>query len=171
MLTRIAVAVPGPGRAHRRRVAPLALGVVVAGLIAGCGGDDKSDDVADFKKDAAAAAAKTTLLGDDLGTAISTASSKTDAQLTATFADLTTRAKAIVADLRALKPNDASRQKVADLSEALDVGATDLEAIKTAAANSDADAARSATEKLVTDSPAIKDANAALKTAVASGSN
>jgi hypothetical protein len=146
-------------------MAPLALGVVVAGLVAGCGGgDDKSDDgAAAFKKSAASLAAKTSLVGDDLGTAISTASTKTDAQLTATFTDLTSRARSIVTQLKALEPTDSARQKVADLAEALDVGANDLDTIAKAAANSDADAAKSATQKLVTDSPTIKQANDALK--------
>jgi hypothetical protein len=145
-------------------MAPLALGAVVAGVIAGCGGDDKSDDAAaTFKKSAASLAAKTSLVGDDLGTAISTASSKTDAQLTATFTDLTSRARSIVTELRALEPTDSARQKVADLAEALDVGANDLDTIAKAAANSDADAAKTATEKLVSDSPTIKQANDALK--------
>jgi hypothetical protein len=145
-------------------MAPLALGAVVAGLIAGCGGgDDKSDDAAAFKKSAASLAAKTTLVGDDLGTAISTASTKTDAQLTATFTDLTSRARGIVTELKALEPTDSARQKVADLAEALDVGANDLDTIAKAAANSDADAAKSATQKLVGDSPTIKEANDALK--------
>jgi hypothetical protein len=145
-------------------MAPLALGVVVAGLVAGCGGDDKSDDgAAAFKKSAASLAAKTSLVGDDLGTALSTASTKTDAQLTATFTDLTSRARSIVTQLKALEPTDSARQKVADLAEALDVGANDLDTIAKAAANSDADAAKSATQKLVTDSPTIKQANDALK--------
>jgi hypothetical protein len=144
---------------------PLALGAVVAGLVAGCGGsDDKSDKgAAAFKKSAASLAAKTTLVGDDLGTAISTASTKTDAQLTATFTDLTSRARGIVTELKALEPTDSARQKVADLAEALDVGANDLDTIAKAAANSDADAAKSATQKLVGDSPTIKQANDALK--------
>jgi len=154
-------------------MAPLALGAVVAGLMAGCGGsDDKSDDAAAaFKKSAASLAAKTSLVGDDLGTAISTASSKTDAQLTATFTDLTSRARSIVTELRALDPTDSARQKVADLAEALDVGANDLDTIAKAAANSDANGAKSATEKLVADSPTIKQANDALKAELTSSSN
>jgi len=152
-------------------MAPMALGAVVAGLLAGCGGGgDKSDSGAVFKKDAASLAAKTSLLGDDLGTAITTASTKTDAQLTAKFTDLTSRARTIVAQLKALKPTDSARQKVADLAESLDVGATDLDAITKAATNSDADAAKTATEKIVADSPAIKEANDALKAELTSSS-
>ena len=104
------------------------------------------------------------------GTAITTASTKTDAQLTAKFTDLTTRARAIVTQLKALEPTDSARQKVADLAESLDVGATDLDVITKAATNSDGDAAKTATEKLVADSPAIKTANDALKAELTSSS-
>ena len=152
-------------------MAPLALGAVVVAFGAGCGGGgEKSDDGAAFKKDAASLAAKTSLLGDDLGTAITTASTKTDAQLTAKFTELTSRARTIVTQLKALEPTDSARQKVADLAEALDVGTGDLDAITKAATNGDAAGAKTATEKIVADSPAIKEANDALKAELTSGS-
>lgn len=150
-------------RAHPRR--SLLIVTVIAVLVAGCGGDNdatKKKD-ADFKEDATAAATQTSQLGKDLGSAIEGAGSTTDAQLAKTFSDLTSRARAVVAKLRALEPPDKARQKVDDLAAALSTGAKDLAAIATAVRSSDAAGARTATQTLVSDSPAIKTANDALK--------
>lgn len=148
--------------------------VMIAAFAAGCGGSDSDDtatetatasqqqQAAAFKSGATAATAATTKIGTDLGAAIQSASSQTDAQLAATFTDLAARSRAVVADLNALDPPAASRAKVNALVGALSTGAQDLDAIATAARAGDAASAKSATETLVRDSPAIMAAKDAL---------
>jgi hypothetical protein len=158
----------------RRRVLPIV--ALVALAVAGCGGDSKKDDeaataakakaaaAAAFKTGAKAATAETTKIGDDLGTAIQGADKETDAALAATFTGLASRARGVVADLNALETPQASRAEVTALVGALGTGAQDLDAIATAARANDAASARSATETLIKDSPAIKAAKDALDT-------
>ncbi|MEA2191147.1 MAG: hypothetical protein QOI73_1268 [Solirubrobacteraceae bacterium] len=149
------------GRIHRPSL--LLAAVATATLLAGCGGgDDKNKDTAKFDSGAKAATTETTKIGTDIGTAIQTASKQTDAELAATFTDLASRARGVVADLNALDPPAASRAKVNALVSALGTGAQDLDAIGTAARGHDASSARSATQTLVGDSPPIKAAKDAL---------
>lgn len=166
----------GPDRSPRtsrgrRRVLPIV--ALVALAFAGCG-DSKKDDKAAaaakakaaaataFKTGAKAATTETTKIGDDLGTAIQGADKQTDAALAATFTSLAGRARGVVSDLNALQTPQESRAEVTALVGALSTGAQDLDAIATAARGSDASSARSATETLVKDSPAIKAAKDAL---------
>ena len=162
----------------RRRVLPIV--ALVALAFAGCGGDSKKDDeaaaaakakavaAAAFKKGAKAATAETTKIGNDLGTAIQGANKETDAALAATFTSLATRARAVVADLNELETPQESRAEVTALVGALSTGAQDIDAIATAARAHDARSARSATETLVRDSPAIKAAREALEAEIGS---
>jgi len=162
----------------RRRVLPIV--ALVALAFAGCGGDSKKDDeaaaaakakavaAAAFKKGAKAATAETTKIGNDLGTAIQGANKETDAALAATFTSLATRARAVVADLNELETPQESRAEVTALVGALSTGAQDIDAIATAAHAHDASSARSATETLVRDSPAIKAAREALEAEIGS---
>jgi hypothetical protein len=139
------------------------LGVIVIAMLAtGCGSDSKTSDAA-FKKDAKAATAKVTKLGDDIGLAIQTAGTTPDAELGKTFDALTARGRTIIGDLKALKPPDSAKQRVDDLIAALTTGARDLDAIATAVHASDGKAAGAATRTLATDSPAIKSARVALE--------
>jgi len=165
-------AISQPKSRVRRRVLPIV--ALVALAFAGCGGDSKEDDAAAdaakakataeaaFKKGATAATAETTKIGEDLGTAIQGASRQTDAALAATFTSLAGRARGVVSDLNALETPQETRAEVTALVGALTTGAQDLDAIATAARANDASSARSATETLVRDSPAIKAAKDAL---------
>lgn len=163
----------------RRRVLPAV--ALVALAFAGCGGDSKKDDdAADaakakataqavFKKGAKAATTETTKIGDDLGTAIQGADKQTDAALAADFTSLASRARGVVGDLNALETPQESRAEVTALVGALTTGAQDLDAIATAARAHDASSARSATQTLVQDSPAIKSAKEALEAEIGAG--
>ena len=165
----------------RRRVLPVV--ALVALAFAGCGGDSKKDDeaadaakakaaaTAAFKKGAEAATTETTQIGDDLGTAIQGASKQTDAALAAEFTSLASRARGVVSDLNALQTPLQSRAEVTALAGALTTGAQDLDAIATAARAHDASSARSATQTLVQDSPAIKTAKEALEAEIGAGSS
>lgn len=139
------------------------LAVIVTAMLVACSGGDskKSDDA--FKTDAKAATAQTTQLGADLAAAVQSAGSTSDAKLAKTFEALTTRGRALVARLKALKPPNSARQEVDDLIAALTTGAKDLDAIATAVRASDAKAATAATRQIGADSPAIKSARVALQ--------
>jgi len=150
-------------RVHRR--SRLVAAVATAALIAGCGGDggdDAKQDTAKFESGAKAATTETSDIGTDIGAAIQAAPKETDAALAATFTGLASRARAVVADLNALDPPAASREKVNALVGALGTGAQDLDAIATAARAHDASSARAATVTLGRDSPAITAAKDAL---------
>jgi hypothetical protein len=158
----------GRSRLTARRSLLLAV-TASAALAAGCGSSDKksSDDTAKkaaaaYQASAKAATAETTKIGNDIGTSIQGADKQTDAELAATFTDLASRARAVVADLNALKPPADDKAKVNALVGALGTGAQDLDAIATAARANDASSARAATVTLVKDSPAIKAAKEAL---------
>lgn len=164
-------------RARRRVVPTVAL---VALAIAGCGGDSKDDGAAAaakaktaaaaaFKTGATAATAETSKIGDDLGTAIQGAGKESDAGLAATFTSLAGRARGVVANLNALETPQDTRAEVTALVGALTTGAQDLDAIATAARAHDASSARSATQTLVRDSPAIKAAKDALEAKLGTG--
>jgi len=151
-------------RVHRR--SRLSAALATAALVAGCGGsggDDAKQDTAKFESAAKAATAETTKIGSDTGAAVQDAKNQTDAELAAAFTDLAARARAVVADLNALEPPEASRAKVNALVGALGTGAQDLDAIAAAARAHDASSARSATVTLGRDSPAIKVAKDALE--------
>lgn len=151
-------------RVHRRP--RLLAALATAALVAGCGGgdgDDAKPDTAKFQSDAKAAATETGKIGADIGTAVQGARNQTDAELAASFTELASRARAVVADLNGLDPPAASRAKVNALVGALGTGAQDLDAIATAARAHDAASARAATVTLGRDSPAIKVAKDALE--------
>ena len=163
----------------RRRVLPVV--ALVALAFAGCGGDSEKDDAAAdaakakaaaaaaFKTGAKAATTETTKIGDDLGEAIQGADKQTDAALAAEFTSLASRARGVVGDLNALETPQESRAEVTALVGALTTGAQDLDAIATAARAHDASSARSATQTLVQDSPAIKTAKEALEAEIGAG--
>jgi hypothetical protein len=128
-----------------------------------CGGSDKKNSDAAFKKAAKVATAETSKLGADIGKAIRTADSGSDAALATTFDGLTARGRAILDKLKALKPPDSARQKVDDLIAALTTGAKDLNAIASAIHAGDGKGAGAATQTLAKDSPPIKSARLALQ--------
>ncbi|MDP2711197.1 MAG: hypothetical protein Q8O56_08250 [Solirubrobacteraceae bacterium] len=161
---------------YRRSLLAVLLIAALAVFAAGCGGsdDDDGDDdaqqsVAAFNAGAKAATTETTSIGREIGSTIRTARTQTNAQLAAKFTNLAARARAVVDKLNALDPPDASRAKVTALVGALSTGAQDLDAIATAARAGDAAAARSATQTLARDSPAIEAAKDALDADVGGG--
>ncbi|MGI8730422.1 MAG: hypothetical protein ACR2LK_10615 [Solirubrobacteraceae bacterium] len=142
--------------------------VVGSLLVAGCGGDDSKQSTAEFTKAATAATSETSKIGQDVGEAVTTARTQTDAALESSFGELTERVRDVVDDLEALDPPDEASAKVDALAEALEGAAEHLDRIAMAAGSSDpepgrVEAARDAAEKLVGDSPEIMKANATLK--------
>lgn len=146
--------------AHRlRRIAGVAVAAAALALSA-CGGEDDQDFIDASKKTTTEISA----IGQDIGTTVSGAAQETDADLQKEFTELADRAGKAVEDLGALDPpNDDIQTTVDELSSALSKGQKDLENIATAAGASDADGARTATQALVKDSPAISAGNTKLK--------
>lgn len=144
---------------HVRRLTGVAVAAAALALGA-CGGEDNTEFIDASKK----VTADISAIGQDIGETVSTADQQTDAALETEFTTLADRAgKAVTAlgDLDA--PEDDITKTVDALSSALTKGQKDLENIATAAGASDAEGAKSATEALVADSPAISENNTKLK--------
>lgn len=99
-------------------------------------------------------------LGRDLGTAVTQARSRTDAEVADQFTALTVRAEAAVARVESLNVPARLDTALDDLRVALQDGADDLRAFAIAARAGDAQAAREAVQRLVSDSEGIREARA-----------
>ncbi len=136
--------------------------LIVALALAACGSGDKGDPAADFKRGYTAESVKLKAIGDDLSTAIGSATKMTDSQVTTTFGALAARAQASAARLRDLEPTDEAKSTLGTLENALERAAGDLRAISTAARTHDPKAAKTAAAALITASLPIRDARADL---------
>ncbi|MBB4664894.1 hypothetical protein [Conexibacter arvalis] len=144
--------------------------VLAAAALAGCGDDDTGGTVTTttaprLSVTGAAAAyapirAEIVAIGRDLGTAVRNAPGTADAELADQFSALTVRAESAVARLESLDVPADLDTAFDDLREALSDGAEDLRAVATAARQHDPQAAREATQRLVSDSAAIRAARA-----------
>lgn len=147
----------------------LALTAVAGSLaFAGCGGSDSDDgpSAEDAQRAYAAAEAKLTAFGTQLGEALTNAGSQTDAQLATQFSDLSDEVDEQIDDIQALEvPEDLTKSKD-DLVDALKDGQDDIEAIASAAQANDAAAARTAATQLVADSKDVTEARKSLKEAL-----
>lgn len=149
----------------------LALTAVAGALaVAGCGGDSgpSAEEAQDKYADLSA---QLNDFGEELGTAIASASGKTDAQIDAEFTALANKVDSQVDDIDDLEvPEDVTKAKD-DLVEALKDGQSDLQAIASAAQAHDATAAGTATRQLITDSKDIDEAQDQLKDALQKAAN
>lgn len=142
-----------------RRITGAALAAGALALTA-CGGEDEQAFIDASKK----ASTEISAIGQDIGTTVSGAGEQTDAELQRQFTALADRTGKAASDVDALDPpNDDIQKTVDELSSALTKGQKDLESIASAAEASDADAARSATQELIKDSPAISAGNTKLE--------
>ena len=131
-------------------------------LVAGCGGGggksakDKYDEAYKPINDQVLA------MGQEVGTAVSTAKGKTDVTLASQFSGLSVRVTALKSRLDGLKSPDEYESDAANLSAALQLAAADLKAISNAAAAHRAGAAADGVRQLAADSISIRDARRAL---------
>lgn len=150
----------------RHQVRRLTAAVVAAAVLvlAACG----DEDTADFVRDSNRVTSEISAIGRDIGTAVSGAGDQTDAELERQFAALAGRVGDVRTRLDDLDgPTDTIADTIVSLSDALAEGQKDLKDISEAAGAGDAAAARTATEALVADSPAISTYNRRLKTQTA----
>jgi hypothetical protein len=151
-------------RTLRPLAAALAATVAVT-VLAACGGDDKADDT--YKQDAKAAVLAIRAVGDRVGESIQKAPSQTDAEVTTTWEGLKKSADAALKQVQDLQPpTDKDKTLVENLVTAFTKADKDIGAIADAASVSDPTAAKSATQQLVADAPAVKTANNALGSSV-----
>jgi len=154
-----------------RTVRPVALVATLLAsllLLAACGGDDKgSDDSAAYKKQAKAVVLSIRATGDKLGDVLSNASNTNDAELTQQLEAVQDLITSDQADIDALEPpDDTAKKLVATLKTAYAAVVTDVGKLTDAATANDPTGAKTATEQLVKDSPAVKTANNALGVSV-----
>jgi hypothetical protein len=140
----------------RSRPTTMATIAVTAGVaLAGCGGSS-GPSLSTFKSDYSAQKAQFTTLGKDLASAITSAPKETNSTLATEFQALSTRASAQAANLRKLNVPSKYKAEVSSLATSFDTIGSDLHAVAAAAASGNADAAKSAAEKLVEDAAALK---------------
>jgi hypothetical protein len=158
------------------------LGALAAVGLAGCGSSTatttsstapasstttaSTTSVRAFKRDFASEKAQFTELGTDLAKAVEGANSKSNAELAAEFQSLADRAAQQAASLAKLGSPEKYRAELAQLTAGFASVASDLTAIKTAAAKGDPQAAKTATTKLVADAAIVKTHDQALTAAL-----
>lgn len=153
--------------------------LLAAGLFAGCGSDDDGSTTAASTpattatlSAAEAATAYTPIdteirtIGEDIGTTVTDAPRQTDDALAEQFADLAERAEAAVGRLEALEVPADLDTALDNLREALQTGADDLRDIAEAARAHDPQAAKEATQRLVSDSAGIREGRDEVKRAL-----
>jgi outer membrane murein-binding lipoprotein Lpp len=156
----------------KRPVARLLQSVVavllVAGLVAGCGGTDKKKQ---FSKEFKPVSSQLVALGTSVGQSLQNASRSTDQALASEFLGFVRRLQAIKVRVDKLDPPSDLKPQVRALSAALSRLTVDLGGIAAAASAHNRQAARAAVAALVRDSPAAGDARRALarKTGAAAG--
>ena len=143
-----------------RATAALLTAILAALALAACGGSSGGDapTTADFRTEYAPISAVIRGIGDDIGAAVTTAKTKTDAQLQTQFGDLAKRTGTAADALENTHPPDdaAIKQARTQLITGVRQGASDLAAISAAASLSDAAAAKAATIKLINHSAGVK---------------
>ena len=143
-----------------RATAALLTAILAAVALAACGGSSSGDapTTADFRTEYAPISAVIRGIGDDIGTAVTEAKTKTDAQLQTQFGDLAKRTGTAADALENTHPPDnaAIKQARTQLITGVRQGASDLAAISAAASLSDAAAAKAATINLIKHSAAVK---------------
>lgn len=100
--------------------------------------------------------------GKRVATAVNSASTKTDQEISREFADLSQQTNRLVRKLQQLKPYDEIEANYKKLINGLSDSASDLRGIAEAGAASDPDGARTASTKLVTDAVTVHDARRAV---------
>jgi hypothetical protein len=134
-------------------IGTIAVTAVVA--LSGCGGSS-APSLSKFKSGYAADKTAFSQLGTDLASAITSAPKESNSTLATAFASLSTRATQQADNLRKLDPPSKYKDELNSLAASFDTIAGDLKAVSTAATKADATAAKSAAEKLVKDSVALK---------------
>ena len=147
-----------------RRITPTL--VVLALVIAGCGSSGSTTSsgptTAEFKAEFTAQKAKLKSLGQDVGTAVSTAPKKTNTAIMTEFQSLASRATTLAGSLGQLSVPTQYKAELATLESSITQVAGALHSIEAAAAANDAPAAKAAAETLVADAEQVKSADNAL---------
>jgi hypothetical protein len=151
------------------------LAVVASVGLSACGSSDKKSDTpttttqspaqvaATFKQGYAKERVKLNRVSERIGTVITQAADKTDAQILAQLKDVETQYRTALTQLDALKPPPNLETRFTAATSAAHLLDADLVTITSAAASHDAKAAEAATRKLVTDVPVLKTAAEALR--------
>ena len=139
------------------------LALLTAGaFVAGCGGDDKKSDEADFSTEFKTINDRILDLGEQVGQAVSNAANSTDEELSRQFGTFADQLQEQRDALDGLEPPPESQKATDDLSAAMDRVIGDLKAISNAAGSNNPAGAQAATRALVRNSPALRDARRTL---------
>jgi hypothetical protein len=133
--------------------------LLTAALLAGCGGGSDDDS---FKKDYKSVNDQLLRLGSSVGQALQNAPQTSDAMLAGEFSGFATQLDDVRRRVDALKPPSDLKPQVDALSTAVAALSKDLRDIGHAANVHDTTKAREATQALISDSRAARDARRAL---------
>jgi hypothetical protein len=148
-----------------RRLIAGAITAAALVVLAGCGGSSShSSSSANFKPGFEAVVTQLRASSTAMGSAIQSAANETDAQLSTSFKALATRWETESAELDKLTPPSSVASAFSSLKGAASRVGGDLDSIASAATSHSETAAKTATQKLVTDVEAIKTANQTIKT-------
>jgi len=140
-----------------------AVAAIAAVVLVGCGGSSSnsrnSSSPSAFTSAFRAQSQSFTALGNDLQTAIATASTTSSSKIASEFRSLASRTTQAAAALRALKPPAKYQADVLQLAAGFDTVAADMTAVSAASKKHDRTAARTVAAKLVTDSDTIRAAD------------
>ena len=142
-------------------IRPTVAAVLLAAILAGCGGSS-GPSLSAFKSGFRAEKKAFHSLGVDLQQAIATAQNKTDAQLATEIGALATRARQQASSLGRLNPPSRYRTSLKRLEAGFNAVAGDLQQIAAAATQHNASAARSATLALIQDAGKVKAGDTAI---------
>jgi hypothetical protein len=140
---------------------PILTSILLAVVLAGCGGSD-GPSLSAFRSGFAANKKSFHSLGVDLQRAIATAQNKTDTQLAAEIGALSARAKQQANSLARLNPPRRYKSDLQKLETGFNSVAADLSQIAAAATKHDATTARSATLALIRDASTVKAGDTAI---------
>jgi hypothetical protein len=137
-----------------------------AGLaLAGCGGSS-GPSLSTFKSGYSADKTQFRKLGTDLGSEITGAKQKTDAELATELGALAARAKQQASQLSKLNPPSKYKTELSSLVTGFNAVGSDLTVIAAAAAKHDAATAGSTTKTLLRDAATVKTADTSLTKAL-----
>ena len=139
----------------RMRYALPALAVAAALGVTGCGGSSGTSK-ADFKKQYGPVDSQLKALGTRLGTTITSASGKTDAQLASELDGESTQLGSLLTKMRGIKAPSKTKSDYQELQSQLGQVHTDLTQLTSAARTHNASSAKTSTVRLITDVQAIK---------------
>jgi hypothetical protein len=148
----------------QRRFLLVAVLAAALGPVSGCGGSSSSDQTSKFKKSYVTVRRELKQTSAAIGTAITQAPSKTDAQILSAFRGLAAQWQSQLSQLETLKPPSNLATEFNTLTDSVTRIESDLNAVVAAAATHSSSAAEQAGASIVTDVNTARTADTTITT-------